>query len=415
MTGFVRLTWRDRNWLEDRHIIYRSTSPIDIENLPEPIAELDPNVTEYVDNDVEEGETYFYRVGAGFRFSEAVSDQYELTALPTTDFRVYSGSHDATVQVVDPYGFMESYVDTPSHIYGVVVDVNGNVYASSTSTHRIRKYDANLNEIWQSDVPTGSCYKMDVDEDMNLFTTSSDNTIRKLDVDGNEVWEFTGHTSNSRDVFFDWIDNQLLSVGVDGRVFIIDPDTGIGELYTDGVNSGQSVTKDLDGCIVVGSSSGVRKFRWDEFGLMWHNSSIGTINHVVVDEYGYIYAASSDNFVVKLDRDNGTEMWRGDQFTGTVTSVKVDDSGFVYASSIDAQIIKYDGETGDEVWRYHGHVSNVDDIDITRFPYHLNRPGRVLYDRSLEEGFTYILPPSNLIVDAGFDIKERQEIKGIIL
>lgn len=408
MTGFVRLTWRDRNWLEDRHIIYRSTSPIDVEDLPEPIAELDSNVTEYIDTDVEEGKTYFYRVGARFRFSEAVSEQFSVTATPSLDITAYSVSTDNTLQTIGPDGFMEASNDTNTAvIYGVVSDINGNVYTASTSANRIRKFDSDGNEVWQSDVPSANYYMMDVDEDMNLFVTASDNTVRKLDPNGDVVWEFTEHTNNTRDVFFDWIDNQLLSIGQDGRLFSIDPDTGNGELYVDGLATGYSVTKDLDGNIIAGSSSGIRKFRWDGNGLDWHNSSIGIIGCAAVDTRGHVYAASHSNFVVKLHRDTGEEIWRGDQFSNNVNTVRVDDDGYVYAGSSDTQVIKYDGETGDVIWRYHGHISNVWDVAVTRFPYYLNRPGNLRSSTDTGKRLdNYVFAPENLRTITNYDTSE---------
>ncbi len=41
--GAVLLKWRDRNWAEHGHYIYRSTTPMDINNLPSPIGTLLPN------------------------------------------------------------------------------------------------------------------------------------------------------------------------------------------------------------------------------------------------------------------------------------------------------------------------------------------------------------------------------------
>lgn len=71
----VRLRWSDTNYGEEGHYIYRSTSPMDPENLPTPIATLGPNVEEYVDATAAYGTTYYYRVGAFTQGGVYVSDE----------------------------------------------------------------------------------------------------------------------------------------------------------------------------------------------------------------------------------------------------------------------------------------------------------------------------------------------------
>lgn len=76
----IRLNWQESNLLETGHRVYRSLSPIDVESLPTPIATLGPNVTEYLDEDVTAGETYYYRVSAYTTFSEKISEEVQVTA-----------------------------------------------------------------------------------------------------------------------------------------------------------------------------------------------------------------------------------------------------------------------------------------------------------------------------------------------
>lgn len=76
----VLLTWNDNNEIEDGHRIYRSTSPMDPQNLPAPLAEVGPNVTEYLDRDVEPSTTYYYRVAAFLGGLELVGPEIEVTA-----------------------------------------------------------------------------------------------------------------------------------------------------------------------------------------------------------------------------------------------------------------------------------------------------------------------------------------------
>lgn len=72
----IVLNWVSRNAGEDGTKIYRSESPIDPADLPEPIAVVDPGVTTYEDSDVESLKTYYYRFGV-FRGDDlALSEEH---------------------------------------------------------------------------------------------------------------------------------------------------------------------------------------------------------------------------------------------------------------------------------------------------------------------------------------------------
>lgn len=84
----IRLNWDDPNPAETGHRIYRAEAPMDPMNLPTPLATLGPNVTEYLDESVVQGLTYYYRVGAYSETGEGVSGEV---------------SEKAEVTTVDPY------------------------------------------------------------------------------------------------------------------------------------------------------------------------------------------------------------------------------------------------------------------------------------------------------------------------
>ncbi len=99
--GAVLLKWRDRNWAEHGHYIYRSTTPMDINNLPSPIETLLPNEYEYIDYDVIADQTYYYRIGAFRNNDVSVSDEIEVIATPSDvdTFNIFQdGSEVATFQ-----------------------------------------------------------------------------------------------------------------------------------------------------------------------------------------------------------------------------------------------------------------------------------------------------------------------------
>jgi hypothetical protein len=75
----VRLTWRDLNYGETEHRVYRSTSTIDPQNLPAPLATLGAGVELYDDYTAVNGTTYYYRVGALVNGTEYVSQETVIT------------------------------------------------------------------------------------------------------------------------------------------------------------------------------------------------------------------------------------------------------------------------------------------------------------------------------------------------
>lgn len=83
--GF-KLWIEDTNNGEEGHNIYRSTSPMDPQNLPAPYDTVGVDLAEWEDGAVTPGQTYYYRVGAftaGGTF-EQVSDEIELEAVQPT-------------------------------------------------------------------------------------------------------------------------------------------------------------------------------------------------------------------------------------------------------------------------------------------------------------------------------------------
>ena len=88
-TPRVILRWQDTNNIEIGHKIYRSNSPMDINNMPTPIADIGVNATQYTDEDVIEGNFYYYRVSAyttnGEEFSEEVYAEAIIALGPGSD------------------------------------------------------------------------------------------------------------------------------------------------------------------------------------------------------------------------------------------------------------------------------------------------------------------------------------------
>ena len=75
------IKWQDNNVSEEGHRIYKSTSTIDPNNLPSPYATVGPDVTQFEDGEILDGETFYYRIGAYTASStvELVSDELVVT------------------------------------------------------------------------------------------------------------------------------------------------------------------------------------------------------------------------------------------------------------------------------------------------------------------------------------------------
>lgn len=58
----IDLTWINRNTDDEGTRIYRSSSPLDPNNLPQPIAVMGPGAVSYTDTDVVRNQLYYYRM-----------------------------------------------------------------------------------------------------------------------------------------------------------------------------------------------------------------------------------------------------------------------------------------------------------------------------------------------------------------
>ena len=62
----IILRWEDWNDSESGFRVYRSTAPLNLAELPEPLAVLPANTTSFTDTSIESGVTYYYRVASVF-------------------------------------------------------------------------------------------------------------------------------------------------------------------------------------------------------------------------------------------------------------------------------------------------------------------------------------------------------------
>lgn len=79
------ISWKYDSGVGDGFRIYRSDTPMDPDDLPEPLATVTIDKREYDDETVVQGETYYYRVGSYIGLMESVSAELEHVAEASGD------------------------------------------------------------------------------------------------------------------------------------------------------------------------------------------------------------------------------------------------------------------------------------------------------------------------------------------
>lgn len=77
------VSWADLNTRELGHRIYRASAPMNVDDMPEPVAELGPNITAWEDPETPQGQIVYYRVSAFNNREEVFSDEVSVdTSVP---------------------------------------------------------------------------------------------------------------------------------------------------------------------------------------------------------------------------------------------------------------------------------------------------------------------------------------------
>lgn len=77
----IRLTWTNASTTIVEQRVYRSTSPLDIDDMPAPLAVLPRRNREYSDTTIEDGLTYYYAVSSVLPdYSELISNEIKVVA-----------------------------------------------------------------------------------------------------------------------------------------------------------------------------------------------------------------------------------------------------------------------------------------------------------------------------------------------
>lgn len=168
----IRLTWVDNNFGEDGHRVYRDTSPMNPLSLPSPLATLGPDVTQYDDASVVDGNTYYYRVSAYIGATEVVSDEVSIEASGWTPAQLFTSGQegawydfsDLTTLFTDTDG--TTNVTADGDLVARIEDKSGNGHhlIQSTPTSRAT-YRTNGTNQWL-EFDGGDMYRIDTDTDI---------------------------------------------------------------------------------------------------------------------------------------------------------------------------------------------------------------------------------------------------------
>lgn len=143
--ALIKLTWNNNSFNEDGFNIYRSTSPMDINNLPSPITTLGSNTGSYDDFDVASGKQYFYRIGVFTATDEVVGKENVIRA------------SDSLVFVSDAFG-------------------DGSNIATFSFNNTLQSMDGgytllyNATEVYSSTSIEGESFEIDTSTDQRLTT-----------------------------------------------------------------------------------------------------------------------------------------------------------------------------------------------------------------------------------------------------
>ena len=80
--GGIRLEWKVNTINGEGQYVYRSTSPIDTEYPPEPLANIPPSVNYYEDNTVISNVLYYYRIASYSGTEMVMSDEFPIFSAP---------------------------------------------------------------------------------------------------------------------------------------------------------------------------------------------------------------------------------------------------------------------------------------------------------------------------------------------
>lgn len=190
MSAKIVLRWDNNNEIEKGYRVYRDDVSFDENNYPQtPIAILDENVTEYEDNDVVNGNTYYYVVSAYTDDEELYSEIVSVEARDIENTIVTIGESELNHRSIDDGSLINSKTfPNAFNNFCTVRKLSDNNIAVINGTS-VFVLDITLNEIWSSDLGN-DVRGLDVDSDDIIYVLSY-SRVYKFDRFGNELYNLS--------------------------------------------------------------------------------------------------------------------------------------------------------------------------------------------------------------------------------
>ena len=277
MAAGNKITWEIGLYNPDTYYIYRSDSPMDPNNLPTPIATLGTGVSEYLDTDnIVEGNTYYYRVDAEKKglYIPGYETRYKAKAIYVYAAGKYVRRYDPEYNQLD---------QTIANNYGLDITVNPNDrFAHLEDYDRIYGFNENGFLAWNTGY-NRELLCISYDNDRYIYAGCRNGYILKIDANNG------GNTNINRQHGY----KDFTSIKFNR----------------------------VDGYIYAGTSEGeIKKFNtigYEESLGPWpitydrkQNSTDNEIKAVDCDGYGYIYYATKNGRIRKLDSEGNKLLYQ---------------------------------------------------------------------------------------------------------
>lgn len=358
-TGNIRLSWNDVNEIEKGHKIYRSTSPMDTNNLPNAIAVLGSNTTEYIDENLTVGDIYYYRVSAFIDNDEQVSSEVQVQVKP--GYSIFTVSEDGDSIKLTSDG-IEEFTTTfhTAAINDVSIDTDDNYFTVGDDNLLIMTNSDGIKQ-WEFN-HENPVLSVCVDNLGFVYTGDSTGLLRKFDYLGDIVWTIMAHETGIEKVHCDY-GNVLYTAATDNVLKRFDGNGTLTDfiVFSDVVNSITTNIYNADIYVSIGNSIYILDYQFNQ--TLSFTPHTNTITELVFDKDGFIISGSLDNSIMRHDLSGVTvQTYNNDS---PITSVACDDYGSIYFSdnSFDLKKINRNNEL---VWEFIENTNTINRVNITK-------------------------------------------------
>jgi len=223
---------------------------------------------------------------------------------------------NADAESVDGYDIQKNGTDGSGIINfktsSGIITIDGTEIAGATINEDIQEITIDGVTAWQR--LTGAKY---------IYAGGSGGTLHKIDSEGNEIWTREN------------VSNTISAIEVDsnGNIFVGDHGGNVKKYLSDNT------------------------FEWEYQG----HTEFESINHLAIGPNDYIYSASADNEVHKINQSGNNE-WKYTGHGSYVNCVGVDSNGNVYSGDSNNEVHKISG--GSQDWIYTEHEDKVEALAI---------------------------------------------------